>query len=164
MRTQVGKLGIEVGPVYGRGPYWWDWQLVTLALCALVALCAGLLLPKDHTALRLGPGCYYSVTNMGPVNIQRERCNPVHNAAVVTPSPTLADPATCHREADNVPLGQLAETIKRMQVECGMPAPAAPRVTETPEESRRACEDLKAGGYISDVDECMSNAGGWHQR
>lgn len=78
------------------------------------------------------------------------------------------NPDTCHREADNVPLSRLRGTIDRMQRECGMPPlpppGAVPRNTLTPEESRRSCERLKAGGYVDDVDECMSHNGGWHQR
>jgi hypothetical protein len=74
------------------------------------------------------------------------------------------DPTTCHREADNVPLSQLKETINRMQKECGMPETGS-RMTLTPEESRQSCERLKAGGYIDDVDSCISSSNGrWHQR
>lgn len=78
------------------------------------------------------------------------------------------EPGTCHREADNVPLSRLRGTIDRMQRECGMPPLPSPgsgaRNTLTPEESRRACENLKAEHFVDDVGECMSHNGGWHQR
>ncbi len=87
-----------------------------------------------------------------------------HPVPVAPPiNQVFTEPGTCHREADGVPVGQLVDTIKRMQQECGVP-PLTPRVTETPEESRRACEDLKAEGFVTNVDECMANVGGWHQR
>ena len=70
----MSGLTIEVGPVYDRGPFWRDWQNRMLAALVFGALCVGLALPKDHTSVRLGQGCYYSVTNIGPVNVQREHC------------------------------------------------------------------------------------------
>lgn len=84
-RADIPKGGIRIPPgqsavlqlqpiVYDRGPISRDWQAITLVLAILTALVFALTLPKDHSVLRLGPGCYYSVTDVGPFNIQREVC------------------------------------------------------------------------------------------
>lgn len=60
--------------IYDRGELSRGWQAMCLAMVILAALLLGLTMPKDHSALRLRQGCYYSVTNVGPFNIQREVC------------------------------------------------------------------------------------------
>jgi hypothetical protein len=60
--------------LYDRGKLSRGWQVVVLMLAILAALVLGLTMPKDHSGPRLGQGCYYSVTNIGPFNMQNEEC------------------------------------------------------------------------------------------